>query len=137
MHDSSSNTEFLPLTHTWVINHVGLGGMNESSVCQWQQNLEKLAAIPTIKVKASGWEMADREYNFAQVTQTLSILLKVFGDKRVMLASNFPLTLFSCSYQAYWENIVTALQELTEPHTQNSTTQRALLLQNALDTYFL
>lgn len=136
MHDSSSNTEPSPLTHTWVINHVGLGSMNESSVCQWQQNLARLAAIPSIKVKASGWEMADREYNFAQVKQTLSILLEVFGNKRVMLASNFPLTLFSCSYQTYWENIVTALQELTESHALNSTTQRALLLQNALDTYF-
>lgn len=136
MHDSSSNTEPLPLTHTWVINHVGLGSMNESSVCQWQQNLARLAAIPSIKVKASGWEMADREYNFAQVKQTLSILLEVFGDKRVLLASNFPLTLFSCSYQTYWENIVIALQELTESYALNSTTQRALLLQNALDTYF-
>jgi hypothetical protein len=47
------------------------------------------------------------------------------------------LTLFSCSYQTYWENIVTMLQELTESQTQKSTTQRALLLQNALDTYFL
>jgi L-fuconolactonase len=121
-----------PLQHTWVINHVGVGAMSDATHNQWIHNLKRLALIPNLKVKASGWEMAQRNYSEALVSYTLKTLLAIWGEERIMLASNFPLTLFSCSYQRYWERMLQALEALTL--TQK--TQRALLSQNALETYF-
>jgi L-fuconolactonase len=132
----ATNTPFdimtQPLQHTWVINHVGLGAMSDATHNQWIHNLKRLALIPNLKVKASGWEMAQRNYSEALVSYTLKTLLAIWGEERIMLASNFPLTLFSCSYQRYWERMLQALEALTL--TQK--TQRALLSQNALETYF-
>ncbi len=122
-----------PLVNTWVINHVGLGAHNQQTYAQWLSNLQRLARIPQIKVKASGWEMAQRDYSDEHVKQTINILLEVWGEERVMLASNFPLTLFSCEYQEYWQKVVDILAELQ----LSQQTQRALLSQNALLTYFI
>lgn len=122
-----------PLAHTWVINHVGLGGMNEDSHAQWLHNMTRLALIPNIKVKASGWEMAQRDYSVKQITQTITLLLDIWGEERVMLASNFPLTLLSCTYQMYWQRMLDVLDKLAV----SQTTKRALLAQNALVTYFI
>lgn len=121
-----------PLQHTWVINHVGLGAMSDATHNQWVHNLKRLALIPNFKVKASGWEMAQRNYSEELVSCTLKTLLAIWGEERIMLASNFPLTLFSCSYQRYWERMLQVLEALAL--TQK--TQRALLSQNALETYF-
>ncbi|WP_315980654.1 amidohydrolase family protein [Aliamphritea spongicola] len=58
-----------------------------------------------MSVKASGWEMQDRTFQPDQVSETVNILLEVFGERRVMLASNFPLCLFSREYAELWQCI--------------------------------
>jgi len=90
-----------------VLNH---GGFPPNEPIQgkqqrlWQQNISELACCPNIYIKASGWEMVNRQYCVDYVTKTLDFLLDNFDQTKIMLASNFPLCLFSNSYHNVWQN---------------------------------
>lgn len=73
-------------------------------VSTWKDALATLATLDNCAIKCSGWEMIDRNYSLEAVTQIIDKALHAFGENRVMLASNFPLTLFSHSYQALWQH---------------------------------
>ena len=119
--------------HVWVINHAGIGAYNDvNSLATWTTHIKALAQCPNIHVKASGWEMGDRQYTADAIKPIIKQLVAIFGGERVLLASNFPLTLFRQSYQDYWQMMHDVLVELDF----DETLQRALLGQNARAIYF-
>lgn len=128
---------------TFIINHAGFPNKNSTSVAwqNWQKNLRKLAEFEQVAIKLSGWEMIDRHYQQLKISgqnidwqsYIMQWCLSTFGKKRVMLASNFPLCLFSHSnYQAYWQNLLNSdfIQTLTEHE------QHALFFENSHRYYF-
>ena len=56
--------------------------------------------------------MTNRQYQQDWQQAVLSHCLRAFGEHRVMIASNFPLTLFSTSYQAYWHSLVELIEKI-------------------------
>jgi predicted TIM-barrel fold metal-dependent hydrolase len=88
-----------------IINHAGWPPKPDQSNewQQWNKHLNKLAQYPNVAIKLSAWEMQNRAYTPVDMLPPLSTCLQVMGDKRVMLASNFPLTLFSCAYSELWQ----------------------------------
>ena len=118
----------------FIINHAGFPPTDIHTIewQRWQSNLTKLSLFPHVAIKCSGWEMADRDYSSDWLNENLSLIFTVFGAKKVMLASNFPLCLFShSSYQAYWQSIISSdfFQALTEQE------KSALCYDNALNWY--
>lgn len=118
----------------FIINHAGFPPTDLHSIewQSWQSNLTKLSLYPHVAIKCSGWEMANRNYKAAWLHKHLSLIFAIFGAKKVMLASNFPLCLFSHSdYQAYWQSIISSnfFQALTEQE------KSALCYDNALSWY--
>ncbi|NRA62674.1 MAG: amidohydrolase family protein [Psychrobium sp.] len=91
-------------TLTIILSHANFAPTAPELFEQWQGNIKKLAACRNIFFKASGWEMVDRDYTMRHVAQSLNVLLAFFGADRVMLASNFPLCLFSKSYSDFWQD---------------------------------
>lgn len=89
-----------------IINHGGWPLDNITPVAQqrWNANLIKLSQCDNVAIKLSGWEMSDRHWRPEQAANVLSRCLEVFGEQRVMLASNFPLCTFSHSYGDLWSN---------------------------------
>ncbi|MGS2720861.1 amidohydrolase family protein [Paraglaciecola aestuariivivens] len=89
-----------------IINHGGWPPISAHSRQQenWQKNIQKLAKCPNIALKISGLEMQERNWQLGQLIKVINDSLAAFGDKRVMLASNFPLCLFSQSYAKLWSN---------------------------------
>jgi len=85
-----------------VINHCGLVTKNKYE--QWQQAISLLTPFSNIYIKCSGWEMDNRQYKQVWVKQIINYLLANFGEDRIMLASNFPLCLFSKSYTDLWQS---------------------------------
>lgn len=71
---------------------------------QWADSLQKLSEHANIAVKMSGWEMNNRHWQMPQVIDSMLYSLQIFGTRRVMLASNFPLCTFSFSYGELWRN---------------------------------
>ncbi|GLX77487.1 amidohydrolase [Thalassotalea insulae] len=95
-----------------IINHAGFAPLttNTPEFHGWHHNLQRLAKFPQVVIKCSGWEMQNRHYQASAIKCITETCINVFGISRVMLASNFPLTLFSCSYQGYWHQISTQFQ---------------------------
>ena len=69
----------------------------------WQSNLVTLSQFEQCAIKCSGWEMAERDYKQPWQLNVIRHCLDAFGDKRVMLASNFPLVLLTQDYCQLWE----------------------------------
>ncbi len=118
----------------FIINHAGFPPLNvhANEWKHWQNNLTTLSSYPHIAIKCSGWEMTDRDYQASWLNKNLSLIFTTFGSARVMLASNFPLCLFSHkSYQAYWQSIISSsfFQALNEQE------KSALCYDNALNWY--
>lgn len=93
---------------TVVINHAGLPNYSPE-IARWYLSIEKLCNLPNIHIKCSGWEMTCRNYTLSWQTNILHHCLAMFGENRVMLASNFPLTLLSTNYQTYWDTLIETL----------------------------
>ena len=87
-----------------ILSHCCFAPLKTREFKHWQDNMRRLAQSLSVFIKASGWEMVDRQYTKNHVLKILSLLLDSFGEKRVMLASNFPLTLFSQPYQCLWQS---------------------------------
>lgn len=121
---------------TFIINHAGFPPLNSTSQAwrQWKNNLAKLANNSNTVIKCSGWEMIDRKYNEQWLSACLSACIEAFSVERVMLASNFPLCLFSHkSYNDYWSSIINS----TILGSYSTQQKSALLYSNALKFYRL
>ena len=101
-----------------VINHAGFAPIHErdskvqnlsgggNAYQQWHEHTKSLSQFANISIKCSGWEMLDEAYKMPTISPCIEHLAQTFGTKRLMFASNFPLVLYSVSYQQYWENMV-------------------------------
>lgn len=90
-----------------IENQVSDNETNDNKILQWRNNIVRLALNKNVSIKASGWEMVARDYTLKHVENVISFLVAKFGVERVMLASNFPLTLFSHSYNDLWQSYLT------------------------------
>lgn len=97
-----------------IINHAGTPPTSNDVTRQekWKVNLQKLATSENIAIKLSGWEMTNRTWKLQQIATVIQECIAVMGDSKVMLASNFPLCLFSMSYAELWRSYA-ALPEIS------------------------
>jgi predicted TIM-barrel fold metal-dependent hydrolase len=99
-----TNTTAISLDNlTLIINHSAFADPNSHDYTVWKENIKSLAKHKNLYIKASGWEMVDRNYQPADIQQVIDDLLVFFDEDKLMLASNFPLCLFSSQYQALWQ----------------------------------
>ena len=114
----------------FVLNHAGFCSTDPTS-SEYKASvagLRELAKLPNLSVKSSGFEMLNRVFKPASAAQLTGQLCELFGDSRVMLASNFPLITLSMSYSDYWTQMIEALQ------TENLPVER-LVYQSAKRIY--
>lgn len=107
---------------------------NQTNWLEWLSGLKTLSQFEQCAIKCSGWEMIDREFKCYWQQAVIENCISVFGDNRVMLASNFPLTLFTQSYDSLWQGYK-GLFELCEDFTEDQYT--ALTYINAVHWYRL
>ena len=97
---------------SFIINHAGSPLSNSGEVSEvslWYQGLAIIAENNNVAIKCSGWEMVNRHYSFDWCKTIINHCLTLFGTQRVMLSSNFPLTRLSCSYQTYWQAMLSVV----------------------------
>lgn len=88
------------------INHAGFAPLNDDGYQLWRRNLAVLADLPSCYVKVSGLEMQDPHFGRNDLIRVLRDCVHIFGQERVMLASNFPVLKLACGYQSYWEQVI-------------------------------
>lgn len=101
----------------FVLNHAGFCPIDSAvnSYMSTVEQLRMLARHPHLSVKASGFEMVNRAFKFADAAQLIHALWRLFGTDRVMVASNFPLITLSISYAEYWSKMIEALDAVHLP----------------------
>lgn len=84
-----------------VLNHAGFIHQFEyddkTHAC-----ISALTELDTLHIKLSGFEMTNRQYQTKSMSDTLTKFSQFFDANRLMLASNFPLTILSKPYCEYW-----------------------------------
>jgi len=118
----------------FIINHAGFppNDINSLAWQHWQQSLQALATFEQVAIKCSGWEMRAADYSADWLNTVLTTIYTIFGANKIMLASNFPLCLFSHNnYHDYWHAILasTFFQSLNEQQ------KSAISYDNALHWY--
>lgn len=114
---------------TIIINHYGATTSN-SLDHKLTSGLTTLAKHSQCFIKCSGWEMRDNNWQVEILAPLVNSIITIFGEQRVMLASNFPLCLFSISYSQLW-------QQYTQLDGFTIQTLEALCFANASKVYKL
>ncbi|MDO6565711.1 amidohydrolase family protein [Alteromonas sp. 1_MG-2023] len=126
-----------------IINHVGAAliatDVTAKYVKQWESNMQALAQCSRVAVKLSGWEMHCRNWQWRIAQKIVAKTVAIFGIERVMLASNFPLSNWRCSYNALWSGYNTMLNTLAEqmPATFGGAATDKLMATNTAKWYSL
>lgn len=94
------------------VNHAGFAPFNNTGYEVWRRNLSVLAGLPGCCVKVSGLEMQDPQFGRNDLARVLRDCVHIFGQERVMLASNFPVLKLACDYQAYWAQAIDICKHL-------------------------
>lgn len=117
-------------TLNFVLNHAGFCPIDPSDN-DYDNEIGKLATLakcPNLSVKASGFEMVNRQFSTEHAARLIARLCDYFGDERVMLASNFPLITLSRTYSDYWT-------EMTEALSRSQLPLQRLVCENAKRIY--
>ena len=74
-----------------VIDHAGSPyEQTDSGLKLWREGLSSLAKLPNICIKLSGFGMYDRNWSSKSSLVLFETILELFGPKRIMWGSNFP-----------------------------------------------
>jgi len=134
-----------------VLDHMGgpLGigpyaGRREEMLAEWRHSLTTLVACPNISIKLGGRTMTTAGFGWhkrpappgsqeiaAAIRPYFDTCIELFGPKRCMLESNFPMDRASCSYGVLWN----AFKRATERYAAHE--RAALLRETAMSFYRL
>lgn len=104
----------------WVINHAGFVPSDTYDFSLWRHNMQELAACPNVVIKASGWEMNNRTFALQDVFAHIDLLRDIWGESRLMLASNFPLITWRMTYAQYWQAMIAQYRDTPALYFDNA-----------------
>lgn len=86
-----------------VIDHGAKPTMDPSERVRWADDLRALAASPTVFCKLSGLvNEAGADWDLDRLRPYVSVLIEVFGPKRLMWGSDWPVVNEAGGYAAWW-----------------------------------
>jgi L-fuconolactonase len=91
----------------FVLDHIAKPRIKANELDPWRENIRELARRPNVYCKISGL-VTEADYNLwspAQLAPYVEHVLEVFGPKRLMLGSDWPVIRVACDY-AKWIGLV-------------------------------
>ncbi|MEL6766231.1 MAG: amidohydrolase family protein [Pseudomonadota bacterium] len=77
---------------TFILQHAGmLEDLSDAGRAEWQTGMKRLAACPNIVAKLSGFGTFLHGNDPAHIAEMISTTVKLFGAKRCLFGSNFPI----------------------------------------------
>jgi len=70
---------------------------------RWRAGLEQLAALPDVYCKISGLAMFNHRWSVNDIRTIVTTCIDVFGARRCMFGSNFPVDKLHKSYDEIWQ----------------------------------
>jgi predicted TIM-barrel fold metal-dependent hydrolase len=100
---------------SFILNHGGmLDNREPQNVELWRNGMAALAKQPNVYVKLTGLGTFDHKATLALVEPIVRTSLELFGPKRLVYGSNFPIEKLWTTYQGYFNNIWQALGDASE-----------------------
>ncbi|UNX54299.1 amidohydrolase family protein [Georgenia sp. TF02-10] len=114
----------------FVLNHGGYHAQRDDETERaWRAGIARLALLPNVTVKSSGYDAVDPTWEPAAFRDYLRALVEEFGPSRVMFASNFPIDRRTIGYADLVAMCAWALDDLSEDELD------AYFARNAARTY--
>ena len=114
----------------FILNHTGEPCYQSKEYIEsWEQNMTKLAKCENVVVKISGLGMFDPNWTIDSTRIFVEKTIQIFGIKRCMFASNFPVDKIFNSFDTYWNSF----KEITKNYSEND---KQLLFSSNAEKYY-
>lgn len=88
----------------FVVCHTGQPVRQDSEgLALWMSGMRRLAEMPNVSVKVSGFGMFDRQWTVRSIREIVLRTIDAFGVDRCMFATNFPVDGMMKSYMEIWQ----------------------------------
>lgn len=117
----------------FVLDHLGKPNIKAEEIVSWENNIRDLAALPNVYCKISGviteadWET----WTYEDFVPYFDILFEVFGTKRILFGSDWPVCLTAGNYQEVLQLVEKYISKFSEKE------QAAIMGENAVKIYNL
>lgn len=113
-----------------VINHAGMPvDTDDAGKALWVDGMTKLAALPHVSVKLSGFGFIHRNWTVEQIRPYLLKVIDIFGAQRCLFASDFPTDKLFGSFNKHLDAYAAITSNFSEDE------RRDLFARNAIRTY--
>jgi predicted TIM-barrel fold metal-dependent hydrolase len=102
---------------------------SEAGLAFWRKELARLAELPNVYCKLSGFGMFEQNWDAERVRTTVLSTIEIFGVDRCMFGSNFPVEKLNVSYNTVYASYLEIAAEFSESE------QRDLLADTARRFY--
>lgn len=100
---------------TFILNHAGmLDARDDASIEVWRCGMETLSKCPNLVIKFTGLGTFDHKSSPEIMAPMIPVSLQLFGAKRCMYGSNFPIEKLWTTYAIYFDNVVKAVGEVSD-----------------------
>ena len=92
----------------FIVCHAGLPaeatrrGPRSDAFRMWRAGLSRLAQLPNVAIKLSGFGMFDRQWSAPTIRPFVLAAIDLFTPARCMFASNFPVDSMAATYATVW-----------------------------------
>ena len=76
---------------------------SSAGLARWRAGLKQLAALPDVYCKISGLAMFNHRWSVDEIRTIVTTCIDVFGTRRCMFGSNFPVDKLHKSYDDIWQ----------------------------------
>ncbi len=92
---------------------------SEAGLAFWRKELARLAELPNVYCKLSGFGMFEHNWDAERVRTTVLSAIEIFGVDRCMFGSNFPVEKLYVSYNTLYSSYLDIAAEFSESEQQN------------------
>jgi L-fuconolactonase len=96
-----------------VVDHLGKPPFGRDGWAQWRRVLSEVAARPNVTAKVSGLQTPGRPMTVDGLRPAWDTALELFGPRRLMWGSDWPMTLLTEGYQGTWAVLSALVGELS------------------------
>ncbi len=99
----------------FALNHAGmLDARDDKSIARWREGMKAMAACPNLYVKFTGLGTFDHKSSVELMKPMVPESMRIFGAKRCMYGSNYPIESLWTDYETYFANVNAAIGEISD-----------------------
>ena len=101
----------------FIIDHIAKPDIKNQNIEDWKKDIKAIAELENLSCKVSGMvtEADWKNWKIVDFTPYLEVVFEVFGAKRVMFGSDWPV----CNVAGGYEKVLSIVQNYTSTLTQN------------------